>query len=182
MKYIVSVLISCCFVTCCSNSIQKEEQVITLENQMKIYKLIEHIPESDLNYKMLNDFNSSVKKRKGKEAGILEIFRSVEGKCHYYKFIAKYKGEPIVFPDEEPNSEQTVFHDILILKTDSLNTIIDGYQYTIEWGESPFDSDLYRVTVKGIPLKKNLNIKELKMQSIYDKSDFEQEGILDLQQ
>lgn len=99
---------------------------------------------------------------------------------HYYKFIAKYICEPIVFPDAETDMEQTVFHDILILKTDSLKNIIDGYQYTIEWGESPFEADLYLVTAQGITLSEKLNLKELKLENVYDKSDFGEQGMLEL--
>jgi hypothetical protein len=54
------------------------------------------------------------------------------------------------------------FHDILIVKTDNENKIIDAYQYTLEWAEPPLQNDVYKSSIKNISLTNNMEIKQLK--------------------
>lgn len=80
MKHLLSVLISACFLTTCvSKGAYNSRQDLIPEYQVITYKLIESKPRSDLNYKLLNDFNNSVKRFKGKELKIIEIFKPVDG-------------------------------------------------------------------------------------------------------
>ena len=58
------------------------------------------------------------------------------------------------------------FHDYLILKVDPANsTIVDGYQYTMEWTGVATD-DLYRVTNKNIKIQNALSVDSLEMKLV----------------
>lgn len=80
---------------------------------------------------------------------IRNIFEPINGVYHYYQFLSTHMGRKLVFPGEDLKDSLMVGHDILIIKTDKDNKIIDAFQYTLEWGEYPLQSDLFRSTIKG---------------------------------
>lgn len=75
----------------------------------------------------------------------------------YYQFVATFKGETMVFPKENLPPIKD-FHDVLIIKPDDKNRIIDAYQYTTEWAEYPLDYDLFRLGQTELTLKDSLSI------------------------
>ena len=76
------------------------------------------------------------------------------------------------------------FHDILIIKTDSENKIIDAYQYTLEWAEPPLKYDVFKSSIINIPLTNNMDINLLKFIRTYswndDNKELNENGIIKL--
>jgi hypothetical protein len=122
--------------------------------QTKKYVLVSETVWSDFNYKSLNNFNEAVSALKDTRF-VKKVFTHVKGKFKVYTFIATYKGRS--FDGKRKN-----FHDIIILKTDDKSTIIDGYQYTLEWAEFPLSYDLFKSTAKDIKLANALPVSKLK--------------------
>lgn len=126
----------------------------------KNYFVVDSTENADFNYSLLNKFNSKMEAYNSLDSASV-FFRPVNGVYKYYKFIATYKGLAY------RNTIQDL-HDILILKTDQEHYIIDAYQYTLQWREYPFTSDLYLLTNKGIRLTNQLNLNQLRMKRVYN--------------
>ncbi|RYH52931.1 MAG: hypothetical protein EON54_14175 [Alcaligenaceae bacterium] len=73
-------------------------------------------------------------------------------------------------------------HDIIIVKTNKANKIIDAYQYTLEWAEMPLSYDLYKARVNGLVLTDYFPIEKLRFRRVnYDSKngrEFEEKGKL----
>jgi hypothetical protein len=110
---------------------------ITKKNQTKNYTLQKQADNSDFNYFKINNIDSIYFNTSGDINKLNEIFEPITGKYKYYKFIATYKGESYTNKTSE-------FHDVLIVKTDNNNKIIDAFHFTLEWKEPPLQSDLYK--------------------------------------
>lgn len=121
--------------------------------QPKEYVLKKKSIDSDFNYTKLDhiDFYNKIKS-----------FDPVSGQFTYYQFIATYYGNAYVPPGDD-GANIKVFHDILIVKTNMLNKMLDAYQYTLEWAETPCQHDVYKSTPVNVVLKNNLNIKLLNL-------------------
>lgn len=135
---------------------------LQIENRRigKNYLVVDSSYNSDFNYKMLNAMDSLIEaSRKWPDAD--RFFLPVPGKYKYYRFNARFKGVSY------DNSIKD-FNDVLIIKTDSVNTIIDAYQYTLEWAEYPFTTDLYRISNNAVRLVDKLNVDSLRMGKITD--------------
>ena len=146
----------------------------------KIYRLKKITKNSDFDYSKLKDIAGNIKGTLNLKS-VLPIFEPKEGKYNYYQFIATFKGE--AYDAEGPNLIK-VFHDILIVKTDNKNNIIDAYQYTAEWGEIPFQFDLFRSIEKKLTLTDKMKISTLRFErtepdDVNDKL-LKEEGIIDL--
>jgi hypothetical protein len=100
------------------------------------------------------------------------VFNPIKGKYLVYRFIAKFKGESFTGKIKD-------FQDILIVKTDKNNQIIEAYQYTLEWTDLP-DADLYKSSCHGLYLKDKLNISDFKLVRpwYYDKEQLDDSGIV----
>ena len=143
---------------------------LQMENRRigKNYLVVDSSFNSDFNYKMLNAMDSLIEaSRKWPDAD--RFFLPVAGKYKYYRFNARFKGVSY------DNSIKD-FNDVLIIKTDSVNTIIDAYQYTLEWAEYPFTTDLYRISKNGVRLVDKLTLDSLGMEKI---ADYENGKLLD---
>lgn len=127
-------------------------------DETKIYKLKKQTIHSDFDYATLDDIDGSTNEiLKGKS--IQSLFEPVRGEYTYFQCIATFKGSAYN-GDEAPLLRN--FHDILIIKTDEHNTIIDTYQYTLEWAEPPRQYDIYRSSVQGLTLTDGMDISTLK--------------------
>lgn|SRR5690606_23802339 len=123
--------------------------------QEKVYKLISKIDNSDINYKAFNSFDDF---KIYENDGLKKAFNPKKGRNDIYVFISEYKGDSF-------DGTRKTFHDYLILKVDpKADIIIDGFQFTLEWAESPAISDLYRVTEKNIKISNGLKLDSLKME------------------
>ena len=125
--------------------------------QVKEYKLIDKTIFGDINYEnIIVQLDSS-------SPGIHlldSVFKPTKGKYAVYRFLAKYKGLSILTDKRE------TFHDVLILKTDDKNRVIEGLQYTLEWIEAPLEYDLYKCLCKSIYLKDRMLISKFNFVSM----------------
>ena len=127
-------------------------------SQIKQYKLIAKTNNADFDYPKLNNIDNFL----NDSSDIRQAFKEIEGDFIVYQFEAEFIGESYKGISE-------YFHDILIIKTDVKNLIIDAFQYTLEWNEPPFQYDLYRSTINNFELKNNFELDRLKMSRTYDK-------------
>ena len=125
--------------------------------QQKTYNLLSKTQNADINYKAFQNFDSLNLSQKG---GLKTAFVPKKGKNEVYVFVSEFEGESF-------DGSKKKFHDYLILKLDAKSkNITDGYQYTIEWTDTP-TADLYRLTTKNVKLTNNLNLDALQMEMIY---------------
>ena len=161
--------------------VANQNDTITKLNDTKIYILKKVAENSDFNYSKLDDIDGN-KMDEINVRNLMPIFEPVSGQFKYYQFLSTFVGEaynadgPALFKD---------FHDILIIKTDNENKIIDAYQYTLEWAEPPLQYDVYKSSIKNIPLTNNMDINELKFIRTYswseENKEMKENGIIKLQ-
>jgi hypothetical protein len=146
--------------------------------ETKIYKLKKKSINSDFNYSKLDDIDGNIKDTINLR-NIVPIFEPVSGPYVYYQFISTFKGHSFDELDKD-------FHDILIIKTDNENKIIDAFQYTLEWAEPPLQFDLYRSNIKNVTLINDLDISSLRLtrKEFWDEKDriHKESGRLKLEQ
>lgn len=156
-------------VICCKPQPRKpfqdaiSEDSVTGLNRPQVYILTKHVANSDFNYAKLKSIDDNINGRRDMES-LMPIFEPVRGSFHYYQFLASFIGEG--HSDGGPR-ELEEFHDILIIKTDSNNKIIDAYQYTLEWAEPPLQYDLFESTAQDIRLTNGLSLGSLKFERAY---------------
>ncbi len=132
-----------------------------------VYVLQKQAKNADFNYSKLNAIDENIKGAINTK-NLMPVFEPISGTFNYYQFLATFKGK--AYNGGEATTIKD-FHDILIIKTDQNNKIIDAYQYTLEWAEPPLQYDLYRSSAKNILLADNLNIKQLKFKRTYNWSE-----------
>ncbi|MDD4150347.1 MAG: hypothetical protein PHE33_09980 [Bacteroidales bacterium] len=158
-----------------------ETDTATKLNETKKYILKKQTENSDFNYSKLTDIDGNIQDTLNVK-NLMPIFEPVCGQYNYYQFISTYVGQAYNF-DEPPLFKD--FHDILIIKTDDKNKIIDAYQYTLEWSESPLQYDVFVSSAKNIILTNDMNIAELKFKRTYswsdDNKELKESGIIKLQ-
>jgi hypothetical protein len=124
---------------------------IVCDAQVKIYKLKSKIVNADFDYSVLNDLDPARLEKHN--------LKPVKGKFTVYKFLFTFKAS------SDPNvklQDYQDFNDILIIKTDNHNKIIDAYQYTLKWSDPPFYI-LYKSGSKNKILIDKLAINQLKL-------------------
>ncbi|WP_343632952.1 hypothetical protein [Fluviicola sp.] len=150
-----------------------QEQHVRLLKGQKNYRLVSKNEQSDLKYKLFNQFGSVKIYSGGK---IEKAFQPKKGKFTVYVFVAEYQGDSF-------DGTRKTFHDKLILKVNpETSEVLDGFQYTMEWAEPPAAYDLYRVTEDGVVLTHHMDLDELQMR-VDDKfqgeyMDLEDHGIV----
>lgn len=135
------------------------ENIATELNETKLYILRKQTENSDFDYSSLDDIDDDFGIFQ-KPKKIITTFEPVNGKYNYYQFIATFKGSSY---NDGSGSIIKDFNDILIIKTNDGNEIIDAYQYTLEWAESPLQYDVFKLTAKNLILLENLKIENLKL-------------------
>ncbi|WCM43176.1 hypothetical protein MG290_05825 [Flavobacterium sp. CBA20B-1] len=144
-----------------------EKDKATELNETKIYKLKKQTTNSDFNYSKLNGIDGH-KMDTLNIRNIITVFEPVRGEFNYYQFLATFKGEGYN-SGEAPIIKD--FHDILIIKTDSDNNILDSYHYTLEWAEIPLQYDVFKGSSKNLKLTDSLQISKLKLIRTYSWSE-----------
>ncbi|MBK7221326.1 MAG: hypothetical protein IPH94_08360 [Saprospiraceae bacterium] len=149
-------------------------------NETKIYILKKQTENSDFNYSKLDDIDGN-KMDTLNVRNLMPVFEPRSGQYKYYQFLSTSVGEaynadgPPLFKD---------FHDILIIKTDNENKIIDAYHYTLEWAELPLQYDVFKSSAKNISLTNYMDINQLKFKRTYSWSDdnieLKEDGIIKL--
>ena len=161
-------ILSIQFVSCQTNTV-KTTFVSTLKDtatglkERKIYRLKKQATSSDFNYTKLNNIDDNLKDTLNLR-NIMPVFEPVDGQYKYFQFMATCKGEGYN-ADGPPLIKD--FHDILIIKTDPTNIILDAYHYTIEWGEIPCQYDVYKISAKNVVLTDSFQLQELNLLRTY---------------
>lgn len=122
-------------------------------NAAKKYILKNKSINSDFDYSKLDNIDQQNK---------TESFEPIDGNFTYYKFIATFVGYAYVAPGDSGDHNK-IFHDIVIIKTNDRNEVLDAYQYTLEWAELPFQYDVFKSKTENLILVDNLDIKLLKL-------------------
>jgi hypothetical protein len=144
-----------------------QKDTATSINETKIYILKKQTENSDFNYSKLDDIDGN-KLETLNVRNLMPVFEPVSGQFKYYQFLSTFVGQaynadgPPLFKD---------FHDILIIKTDNENKIIDAYHYTLEWAEPPLQYDVFKSSAKNISLTNKMDINQLKLKRTYSWSD-----------
>ncbi len=156
--------------------VSNQKDTATRLKETKIYRLKKQTINSDFDYSKLDNMDDSIKDTLNLK-NLMPIFAPINGQYKYFQFISTFQGEaynggdgPILIKD---------FHDILIIKTDNENKILDAYQYTLEWAEMPSEYDLFQSSTKGLTLTDNMNITSLKLTRTYywdDKNKLHKDG------
>jgi hypothetical protein len=139
-----------------SKTIKKTRQLL---KSPKIYKLKKKSISSDFYYAKLDNVDGNIKDTLNLRH-LMPMFEPVTGNFTYYQFTSTFKGYSFDGIEKD-------FHDILIIKTNKANYIIDAYQYTLEWAELPCQYDLYKSTAMDIQLTDNMEIGLLKLTRTY---------------
>ncbi len=139
--------------------ISAQKDTATGINETKIYKLKKKTINSDFDYLKLEDIDGNIKDTLNLKS-LMPIFEPINGQFTFYQFLATFKGE--AYNGDGPTLIKD-FHDILIIKTDNKNKVIDAYQYTLEWAEPPLQFDLYKSDCVNLILKTDLDISSLKL-------------------
>ncbi|WP_426790723.1 hypothetical protein [Sphingobacterium sp. WOUb80] len=177
MRYLIVLLLSC---FCCYAVLgQNQAKGNSAGKDEKTYVLVANKINTDFNYKLLDDFENSfsalIKENNSREL----VFNPVNGKYHYYKFIATYKARGISPESDSAKPEQT-FHNILIIKTDDQQKIVDGYEFVLEWNEKPLSYPLFRMKATDLTLQEGLSLRQLNLQRVTDNTDFDSDGKIKL--
>lgn len=93
------------------------------------------------------------------------------GKFLIYKFVAAYAGTTAEGGAAE-------LHDLLVLKVGCGDEILDAWQYTLEWADTP-SLDLNRMRKKGLLFKKGLEIGTLELANAATGAAAGEEGIIE---
>jgi len=121
------------------------------------YYLLDYKTESDINYVAITQSNFSPIN------ALDSVFNFVPGKFNVYRFIEINYGYGF------DSDSLTAFRDILILKTNSSNKIVDAFQYTLEWAEMPSSCDLYRLNkMKKRTFTPDFNMSNLQFKIVGD--------------
>ncbi len=177
MKYLIIVLLSCFYGY--SVHAQSQTQGNSAGKDAKTYVMVANKLNTDFNYKLLDNFEQSFSDLIAENNSRELIFNPVNGKYHYYKFIATYKARGIS-PNSDPAKPEQTFHNILILKTDDQQKIVDGYHFVLEWAEKPLSYPLFKISTTGIPLQEGLSLKQLNLKRVVDSADFGDDGKIKL--
>lgn len=137
-------------------SIQKD--TATSVNETKIYILKKQTENSEFNYSKLDDIDVN-KMDTLNIRNLMPVFEPVNGQFKYSQFLSTFVGQ--AYNDDGPALFKD-FHDILIIKTDNKNKIIDAYHYTLKWTERPLQYDIFKSSAKNIYLTNSMDINQLK--------------------
>jgi hypothetical protein len=121
-------------------------------SQVKEYKLIDKTPSANINYNSIKAVDSLTPGIKLLD----QAFKPVKGRYVVYRFLATYK-------DPSLKNDQSELHDILVIKTERDNKVVDGYQYTLETAKQQASTDLYKSNCKNIFLTDSLRIDKLQL-------------------
>jgi len=93
------------------------------------------------------------------------------GKFYIFKFLAAYRAP-------SSRGESTEFHDVLMIKLGCGDEILDAYQYTLEWADTP-SLDLNRLGKNGLVLKAGFDVRELGLVNALTGTEAGEGGVID---
>ena len=128
-----------------------------------VFNLISKKTNSDINYLTIKNINSL---GHGCDS-MIEYFKPVKGEYNVYIFIKEFEGISTREIDSITYASET-FHDLIILKTNNQNLILDGFYYRLEWAEVPSQFMLFRTFCNNIKLTDSMLVKELDLLNEYE--------------
>ncbi|HEX2694986.1 MAG TPA: hypothetical protein VHP61_04485 [Acidobacteriota bacterium] len=139
--------------------------------QVKTYRLAGIVQGGDFDLRAFRDIDSlPVPYPPGSKTQIGELPLR-RGKFLIYKFVAAYAGTAA-------GGGAAEFHDLLALKVGCSDEILDAWQYTLEWADTP-SLDLNRMRKKGLILKKGLEVGTLDLANAATGSVAGEEGVIE---
>lgn len=121
------------------------------------YILLDKFDKSDLNYLAIDSIDFADK-------GIImleNVFNVIPGKFTIYRFLTKDKG--ILF-----DGFSSELNNLIILKVNSKNKIVDGFQYFLQNSEMPSKCFLYRISkIRKFDIK--IKVSELRFKRVNKK-------------
>ena len=132
------------------------------------YKLYLKKNKADINYLTFKNITYFPKEFSN------EIFQSfhVKGEYRVYIFIKEFEGSICKFDDDCPEKYRKMkMHNLLIIKTNKNDSILDGFHYLLEHSEVPSQFGIYRIYAENIYLKNNLKLSELDLTKEYELSE-----------
>lgn len=140
----------------------------SMDPPAKVYRLVKIIQGGDFDRKAIGRIDSlPVPYPKGSPHQIGDLPTKF-GKSFIYKFQATYKGTASEGGEAE-------FHDILMVKLGCDSDILEGYQYTLEWADTP-SLDLNKVAAAGIILADGVRISDLRLVNVRTGEPAREEG------
>jgi hypothetical protein len=137
----------------------------------KVYKLVKIIQGGDFDRKAIGRIDLLAVPYPPESAHQIGDLPTKYGKSFIYKFQATYEGA-------SPEGGRTEFHDILMVKLGCNGDILEGYQYTLEWADTP-SLDLNSVSMRGVILENGLDIRRLGLINARTGEKSEEEGIIE---
>lgn len=144
----------------------------SLEPILKIYRLNKAIDHADFDYGMLRNIDQLPPPYPPDSPYQIGDLPIIKGQYTVYKFIAEYEGDSF-------KGRKVLFHDLLLIKADKANKILDALHYTLEWTDTP-SLDLYRLQNKKLYLKEGLKIKELKLRNPETDRELIENGVIEI--
>ena len=137
-----------------------------------IYQIKAVHANADLDEKAIEKF----KKRDtewNETRAVLNLFQPVKGKYKVIFFVGADYGLSAI------DDKEHIFHELLILKVNKNNEIIDGLQYVLEWAEVPTAYRLCRIQKSGIKLQKELQVSQIGCRNFESEREIPLGGVLD---
>ncbi|MBU0686846.1 MAG: hypothetical protein KKB81_03220 [Candidatus Margulisbacteria bacterium] len=147
--------------------------VRSLFTHPKTYVVTEIIKGADFDYEMIKNIDSIPPPYPPDSSYQIGDIKTKEGNFVVYKLISKYRGR------SKFSSRPVPLHDLLVLKVDDDEKIIDAFHYTLEWTDSP-SLDLYKLNNSNAYLKNGMDIAGLDLINVNDGKKLEENAILDL--
>ncbi len=123
--------------------------------QRNSFKLVSEKKNSDFNYEKLKSEISPL-------CGLDSTFNVVSGCFTTYLFMEENFGR------NYGDSTISKYYNVLILKTNNSNKIVDGYLYTLGWAEFPSNCVLFKLLKTNVKLKNELLLSTLKFHLVGD--------------
>ncbi len=137
----------------------------------KTYRLAGIVRGADFDLRALRDIDAlPVPHPPGSGSQIAELPLR-RGRFLIYKYVAAYAG-----PAAEGGTKE--FHDLLALKIGCGDEILDAWQYTREWADTP-SLDLNRMRKKGLLLQRGLAVAALDLANAATGEAGGEEGVIE---
>jgi len=129
-----------------------------------VFHLHSKSEKADINYVTIKNINSL---DHGYDA-MLGHFKPVSGEFTVYIFLKEFKGTSIEYMESNNPDTLVPFHDMIILKTNAQDVIVDGYYYRLEWAEVPSQFMLFRSYCNAVKLTDELSVRSLNFLNEYE--------------
>ncbi|MHB8095134.1 MAG: hypothetical protein ACYDH0_09340 [Candidatus Aminicenantales bacterium] len=137
----------------------------------KVYRLAKIIQGADFNGRAMKKIDRLPLPHPPGSASQVGDLPVKHGKFYIFKFQAAYRAP-------SSRGETAEFHDILMIKLGCGDEILDAYQYTLEWADTP-SLDLNRLGTNGLILKAGFDVRELGLANVLTGTEAGEGGVID---